>query len=201
VPTAEEITRHHDGAPPPGLEAWVPGRAPRRGVDVVEPDPRWPEDFAALATRIREALGGLALEITHVGSTSVPGLPAKPVIDIDLTVADSADEGSWLPGLEAAGFELVIREPWWHEHRCLVSDVPPANVHVFSPDCPEPIRHLLFRDWLREHPDDLALYRDAKLGAAVEANAAGQHVMDYNARKEPAIRAIYDRVFRAAGLL
>jgi hypothetical protein len=87
-----------------------------------------------LATRIREALGGLALEITHVGSTSVPGLPAKPVIDINLTVADSADEGSWLPDLEAAGFELVIREPWWHGDRCQVSDVPRANLHVFSPD-------------------------------------------------------------------
>ena len=74
-------------------------------------------------------------------------------------------------------------------------------MHVFSPDCPETIRLLLFRDWLRTHPDDLALYRDAKLGAASEANAAGEHVMEYNARKEPVIRAIYDRAFRAAGLL
>ena len=63
------------------------------------------------------------------------------------------------------------------------------------------MRHRIFRDWLREHPDDLALYRDAKLGAASAANAAGEHVMDYNARKEPVIRAIYDRAFRSAGLL
>ena len=72
---------------------------------------------------------------------------------------------------------------------------------MFSPDCPETIRHVLFRDWLRAHPDDLEAYRDAKLGAAAAANAAGEHVMDYNARKQPVIRAIYDRAFRAAGLL
>ncbi len=98
-----------------------------------------------------------------------PGLPAKPVIDIDLTVADSADEPAWLPALEAAGFELVIREPWWQEHRALRYDDPRCNLHVFSPGAPEPIRHKIFRDWLREHPEDLALYRDAKLGAATAA--------------------------------
>ena len=61
----------------------------------------------------------VALAVEHVGSTSVPGLAAKPVIDVDLVVADSADEDAWLPPLEAAGFRLVIREPWWHEHRAL----------------------------------------------------------------------------------
>ena len=123
------------------------------------------------------------------------------MIDIDLTVADSADEAAWLPALEGVGFELVIREPWWHQHRCLTFEDPRCNLHVFSPDCPETIRHVLFRDWLRAHPDDLEAYRDAKLGAAQAANAAGEHVMDYNARKQPVIRAIYDRAFRAAGLL
>ena len=141
----------------------------------------------------------LALE--HVGSTSVPGLAAKPVIDVDLTVADPADEPAWLPALEAAGFTLVVREPWWHEHRALTGEDPRCNVHVFGPDSPETIRHRLFRNWLIEHPEDLRLYRDAKLSAASAANAAGEHVMDYNARKEPVIRAIYDRAFRAAGLL
>ena len=79
--------------------------------------------------------------------------------------------------------------------------LPRASLHVFSPGAPEPVRHRIFRDWLREHPEDLALYRDVKLAAAAEANAAGEHVMEYNARKEPVIRAIYDRAFRAAGLL
>jgi GrpB-like predicted nucleotidyltransferase (UPF0157 family) len=201
MPTPEEITRHHGSAPPDGLSAWVDGRTPPSRVELVDPDPRWPDVFVSLASRIREALGPRALDIEHVGSTSVPGLPAKPVIDIDLTVANSAAETAWLPSLEAAGFELVIREPWWHEHRCLVTDRPRSNLHVFSPDCPEPIRHRIFRDWLIEHPEDQALYRDAKLGAAAQANAMGEHVMDYNARKEPVIRAIYDRAFRAAGLL
>ncbi|MET0999606.1 MAG: GrpB family protein [Marmoricola sp.] len=199
--TPEEITRHHDDTTPQGLSAFVPGRRPRTGVEVVDPDPGWPEDYAVLAARIQEALGDAALELEHVGSTSVPGLPAKPVIDVCLVVADSADEGAWLPQLEDAGFDLTVREPWWQEHRCLVGESPRANIHVFSPGAPEPIRMCLFRDWLREHPDDLALYRDAKLGAAEEANAAGEHVMQYNARKQPVIRAIYDRAFRAAGLL
>ena len=132
----------------------------------------------------------------------MPGLAAKPIIDIDLAVADPADESSWLPPLEAAGFELVIREPWWHEHRALsYGSTPRCNLHVFGLDSPEAIRHRMFRDWLREHPEDLALYRDAKLIAAGQANAANEHVMNYNARKEPIIRDMYDRAFRAAGLL
>jgi GrpB-like predicted nucleotidyltransferase (UPF0157 family) len=201
VPTEDEITRHHDAEPPAGRSAWVEGHGPRRDVEVVEPDPAWPGQYDVLAGRIRGALGDSVLALEHVGSTAVPGLPAKPVIDIDLTVADSADEPAWLPRLEAVGFTLVIREPWWHEHRCLVAGPPPCNLHVFSPGCPEPGRHRIFRDWLRDHPEDLALYRDAKLGAASASNAAGEHVMEYNARKEPVIRAIYDRAFRAAGLL
>ena len=101
MPTPEEITRHHEGDPPEGRSAWVPGKAPRRGVEVVESDPAWPDRFEELATRIRGALGDAALVVEHVGSTAVPGLPAKPVIDIDLTVADSADEAAscrrWSP--------------------------------------------------------------------------------------------------------
>ena len=199
--TPEEITQHHGDLTPPGKSAFVEGKCPFTGIEIVEPDPQWPSAYAALEERIRAALGEAALQIEHVGSTSVPGLPAKPVIDIDLTVADSADEPAWLPALEAVGFELVVREPWWQEHRCLRYEVPRCNVHVFSRDAAEPIRHRIFHDWLREHPEDLALYREAKTDAAAAANAAGEHVMDYNARKEPVIREIYDRAFRAAGLL
>jgi len=201
VPTPEEITQHHGDLTPPGKSAFVEGKYPLTGIELVEPDPEWPMAYAALEERIRGALGEAALRIEHVGSTSVPGLPAKPIIDIDLTVANSADEPAWLPDLEAAGFELVVREPWWQEHRCLRYEVPRCNLHVFSPDAAEPIRHRIFRDWLREHPEDLAVYREAKANAAAAANAAGEHVMEYNARKEPVIRAIYDRAFRAAGLL
>jgi GrpB-like predicted nucleotidyltransferase (UPF0157 family) len=201
MPTPEEITRHHDEPPPEGLTPWVGEYRPRRDIRVVAPDPAWPASFAVLAARVREVLGDRALAVEHVGSTSVPGLPAKPIIDMDLAVADPADEAAYLPALEEAGFRLVIREPWWHEHRCLMHDDPRCNLHVFSPDAPEPVRHRIFRDWLRTHPEDLALYRDAKLAAAAAANEAGEHVMQYNERKESVIREIYDRAFRAAGLL
>jgi GrpB-like predicted nucleotidyltransferase (UPF0157 family) len=137
------------------------------------------------------------LDLEHVGSTSVPGLAAKDVIDIDLTVADPAAEESYLPPLERLGYVLTIREPGWHEHRALRLTVPRANLHVFGPDCPEVIRHRMFRDWLMTHPDDLARYAEAKRAAI----PGGGTVMDYNRRKEAVIREIYDRLFRAAGLL
>jgi GrpB-like predicted nucleotidyltransferase (UPF0157 family) len=202
-PTDAEITRHHDDDRPDG-DAWVEGHVPTPySIAVVEYDARWPADFERVATVIREALGDRALEIHHVGSTSVTGLPAKPVIDVDLVVADPAAERSYLPDLVAAGFVHVIREPWWHEHR-LVKYAPPVSyVHVFGPDCPEVIRHLMFQAWLRDHPDDLTAYADAKRAAAVEMNArpGGGTGMDYNRHKEPAVRAIYDRMFRAHGML
>ena len=75
------------------------------------------------------------------------------------------------------------------------------RVGLFGPDAAEPVRHRMFREWLLAHPDDLVLYRDTKRLAASAANAAGEHVMQYNARKQQVIREIYDRAFRAAGLL
>lgn len=153
-----------------------------------------------LAAVITEALGDSALAVEHVGSTSVPGLLAKPVIDIDLTVADSRDEQAYVLALERRGFVLVIREPWWYEHRCLRREEPGCNLHVFSPECAETERHRIFRDWLRCHPEDRSLYAAAKTAAAAETRASGGHTMDYNARKEFVVREIYDRAFRALGL-
>ena len=83
-------------------------------INLVEYDPGWPEQFAREAQRIRAALGPRAIRIEHVGSTSIPGLVAKPIIDIDLVVADSSDEPSYVPALEATGYVLRIREPDWH---------------------------------------------------------------------------------------
>ena len=160
-------------------------------------DPSWPDRYATLAGEVRAALGDVVLDIDHVGSTAVPGLAAKDVIDIDLTVADPKDEATYIPALEAIGWAHVIREPSWHEHRALSRSEPGANLHVFGPDCPETIRHRMFRDWLRSNPDDRQLYQTAKQAAV----PGGGHVMDYNARKQDTIRALYDRLFRAAGLL
>ncbi len=113
---------------------------------------------SARPTRIREALGDRALRIEHVGSTSVPGLAAKPVIDIDLVVADSSDEDAYVPPLEAAGYVLRIREPDWYEHRLFKGPDTNVNVHVFSAGCEEVERMVAFRDWLRTHDDDRELY-------------------------------------------
>jgi GrpB-like predicted nucleotidyltransferase (UPF0157 family) len=165
-------------------------------VEIVPYNEQWPDRFAALADNIRAALGAVALDIEHVGSTSVPGLAAKDVIDIDLTVADPREEDRYVPALERLGYVLTVREPSFHQHRCLNLSDPRVNLHVFGPDCPESIRHRMFRDWLRSHPDDRALYEQAKR----QAIPGGGHVMDYNRRKQDVVRDIYDRMFRAAGM-
>lgn len=197
---AREIVSFDDAPPPPGRSPWVV--VPRAEViEIVEHDERWAGDAAELIARIREALGARAIHLSHVGSTSVAGLPAKPIIDVDVTVADSSDEGAWLPQLERAGFVLTIREPWWNEHRMLKADAPHANIHVFPLGSSELVRHRLFRDWLRRDADDRARYASAKRAAAAASNERGEQMMDYNGRKSDVIREIYARAFRAAGLL
>jgi GrpB-like predicted nucleotidyltransferase (UPF0157 family) len=190
-----DIVSHHE--PEPDSNPWVQGKPPEEEIDVVVYDPRWPEMFVELAKAIETALGEVALRIDHIGSTAVPGLAAKPVIDMDLTVQDPADEETYVNALEKLDYQLIIREPDWHQHRCLRLDAPRVNLHVFGPDCPENIRHLLFRDWLRAHPEERELYEQAKRAALVGA----RYVMDYNLSKQPVIRDIYARVFRAAGLI
>lgn len=194
----EEITRHY-AYDPAQVDRVVPERVEH--VAVVPYDAGWPLAFARVARRIDGALGADALAVEHVGSTAVPGLAAKPVIDVDVTVADPADEAAYVPALEAAGFVLQLREPRWHEHRAFRGADPRSNVHVWGPDCPEVVRHRILRDWLREHPEDVERYAAAKAGAAEATNAVGGVVMDYNARKEPVVRAILERAFRAQGLL
>jgi GrpB-like predicted nucleotidyltransferase (UPF0157 family) len=199
VPTPEEITRHHE--PIPGEDPWVAGPPKSEPIEVVDYDPGWCAAFAHIARAVRASLGDTAIAIEHVGSTSIPGLAAKPVIDIDLTVSDPADEATYVPALERAGFTLVIREPSWHQHRCLTLADPRSNLHVFGRDCAEVIRHRMFRDWLVAHPDDCELYQRAKRAAAKETTEQGGLVTDYNRHKQHVLRAIYERMFRAQGLL
>ena len=106
---AEEITRHHD--PDPDEDPWVQGPPAPVTVALVAYDPSWPDRYATLAGEVGAALGDVVLDIDHVGSTAVPGLAAKDVIDIDLTVADPRDEATYIPALEAIGWRHVIREP------------------------------------------------------------------------------------------
>jgi GrpB-like predicted nucleotidyltransferase (UPF0157 family) len=131
-------------------------------VLVVDYDPAWPRQFAAEASKIRAALCERVLLLEHAGSTSVPRLAAKPIIDIVLVVRDSSDEAAYVPLLEAAGYTLRIREPDWYQHRVLKGVDPAVNLHVFSPGCPETERMLLMRDWLRTHEDDRDLYERTK---------------------------------------
>jgi GrpB-like predicted nucleotidyltransferase (UPF0157 family) len=194
VPTFEEITRHHDVS---GENPWVDGPPPPETITLVPYDEQWPHRYSTLAAAIRAALGDAVLDLEHVGSTSVPGLAAKDVIDMNLTVADPRDEDAYLPALKRIGYVHTVREPHWHEHRCLRLADPRANLHVFGPDCPETIRLRMFRDWLRTHPEDRDRYAAAKRAAI----PGGGTVMDYNGRKQAVIREIYDRLFRAAGML
>lgn len=198
--SARDIVSFDDAPPPDGESPWVGGHAAAAGVEVVAPDPAWPQRYERLAKLVRDALGDRVLALEHVGSTAVPGLPAKPIVDIDLTVADSGDEDAYVPDLQRCGFVLVVREWWWYGHRMLRLAEPACHLHVFAPECPEVERHRIFRDWLRSHPEDRALYARAKTVAAAETNAAGGHTMDYNARKQAVLREIYARAFRELGL-
>src|SRR5436190_13151546 len=138
-------------------------RAALRGsVELVDYDAEWPEQYDREEERIRGALGERALVLEHVGSTSVPGLAAKPVIDIVLGVADSTDEPAYVPDLERAGYRHRIREPEWFEHRLLKDTAPNVNLHVFSADCEEIERMIRFRDHLRRNDADRELYERTK---------------------------------------
>lgn len=137
-------------------------------VQVVDYDPAWPALYAREERRIRAALGETALRVEHAGSTSVPGLAAKPIIDIVLVVPDSSDEQAYLPRLEAAGYVLRIREPDWFEHRMFNGPDTRVNLHVFSAGCPEIDRMLLFRDWLRGNDADRELYQRSKRELAAQ---------------------------------
>ena len=123
-------------------------------ISIAPYDPEWPKLYGREAERIRAILGDKVLLLEHVGSTSVPGLSAKPIIDIDLQVADTRDEDAYVPQLTDAGYELIVREPDWYEHRLFKGPDTNINLHVFGTQLDELERHLLLRDWMREHPED-----------------------------------------------
>ena len=153
-------------------------------------DSAWPGVFEREASGIRAALGSAALQVEHVGSTAVPQLAAKPIIDILLVVADSSEEEAYVPALERAGFVLRIRESDWYEHRLLKGPGADVNVHVFSKGCPEIDRMLAFRDWLRVHPDERELYESVKRQLA---ERDWEFVQDYADAKSEIIEAFLAR--------
>jgi GrpB-like predicted nucleotidyltransferase (UPF0157 family) len=165
-----------------------------RAIELTEYNPGWPSAFEREAGRIRTALADRALRVEHVGSTSVPGLAAKPIIDILLVVRSSADEDTYLPALEAAGYVLRIREPQLDEHRMFNRPDADINLHVLSEGCAEIERMLMFRDWLRKNRGDRELYERTKRSLA-ERN--WKYVQEYADAKTSVVEEILARARRA----
>jgi GrpB-like predicted nucleotidyltransferase (UPF0157 family) len=165
-------------------------------ITMTDYDPGWPEAYEREAVLVRDVLGERALAIQHVGSTSVPGLAAKPVIDMLLLVADSADERSYVPDLETTRYVLRIREPDWHQHRLLKAFAPEVNLHVFSSGCSEVDRMLAFRDHLRADDGDRALYERTKRRLA---RRTWRYVQDYADAKAAVVEDILSRALRDGG--
>ena len=139
-------------------------------IRIVDYDEQWPRRFEVSAERVRRVLGGKALSVEHIGSTSVPGLAAKPIVDMLLTVADVTDEAAYVPMLESIGFVLRVREPG---HRMLRTVGRDTHLHVYKPDRAEVRDYLDLRDWLRD-AEDPALY------AAEKRRLAEQQWRDMN---------------------
>lgn len=166
---------------------------PEGGIRIVAYDPGWPHLFRREAKRIQAILGARALRIEHTGSTSVPGLAAKPIIDMLLVVTDSAKESAYLPDLQRLGYKLRIREANWHEHRLLKGPDTDINLHVLSAECPEIDRLLGFRDWLRTNTADRELYEQVKRDLA---KREWKYVQNYADAKTKVI----EEIMRRAGL-
>lgn len=162
-----------------------------RNIVVVPYDERWARDFEAIASEIRDALGELAIDIVHVGSTSVPGLSAKPIIDIDVVIRDYTSFDAVVSALKLLGYyhegDLGIagREAFGYEGK---SHLRAHHLYVCLQDSPELKRHIAFRDYLRAHPEAARAYgRVKEEGAALHPH----DVEGYIAYKSPFIESIY----------
>ena len=160
-------------------------------------DPSWPSLFRREATRVRSTLGATVKLLEHAGSTSVPGLPAKPIVDMILAVPDSSDESTYVPPLEAAGYVLRIREPHWFEHRVFKGPDTNVNLHVFTVGCAEIDQMLLFRDWLRQSAEDRDLYASTKRALAARD---WKYVQNYADAKTGVVHEILARARGARSL-
>ena len=164
-------------------------------ICLVDYDSEWPHRFHIEAEKIRASIGARALRIEHVGSTSVLALLAKPIIDVVLVVADSANETEYATALELAGYRLRIREHGWYEHRLFKGPDDGVNLHVFSAGCPEIDKMLAFRDWLRANADDRGLYARSKKDLAQQE---WKYTQNYADAKTAIIEDIMSRARMAA---
>lgn len=193
----------------PGLVERIAERRVQAPALAIEKyDFRWPEYFETFKARLLkvwqrreggedgQGSGLIIVAVEHIGSTSVPGLPAKAVIDIDLILSDNtrSAESVYVPLLEEAGFQFLLREPAWYEHRFFVASEPIAcNLHVFGPQCAMAERHRVFRDWLRVHENDKELYARVKRECAAMSNEKGEGVREYTKRKDEVVQHIMER--------
>jgi len=152
----------------PSSKTELIGGVEKRQITIVDYDPAWPHKFETQRRIISEALGEAALQVEHIGSTSVVGLAAKPIIDILVVVGDAADEASYPERLNAAGYLLRVREPDWHEHRMFRTPEKDAHIHIFSVGCEQIGRHLKFRDRLRTSIGDRRRYEELKRALAAQ---------------------------------
>jgi GrpB-like predicted nucleotidyltransferase (UPF0157 family) len=177
--TGDELDRHLDSV-------LIGGREPFTPV-VSDYDSAWPARFAELEARIGPALGRAALAIEHIGSTSVPHLAAKPIIDVLVVVADVEDEPSYVSALEEAGFVLRVREA---RHRMFRTSDRDAHMHVYSSGDQAITDYLDLRDWLRVDESDRALYAHVKRDLARRPWSDMNH---YAEAKTDVIRQMLDR--------
>lgn len=169
----------------------IGGARPHGGpIHLTEYDAAWSDLFTREATRIRHALGEAALSLDHVGSTSVPGLAAKPIIDIVMEVADSSREATYVPQIESIGYGLHVREPDWWQHRMFKGPDTNVNLHVFTVGCSEVARMLRFRDYLRANPADRNRYDAKKRELAAQDWA---YIQNYTDAKTEVIEDIMAR--------
>jgi GrpB-like predicted nucleotidyltransferase (UPF0157 family) len=145
------------------LDRVLIGGREKRVIVIVDYDPSWPKRFEAQRERIIKALGPALLRIEHIGSTSVPGLAAKPIIDILVSVADVELEAAYAQHLEAVGYILRVRE---QSHRMFRTADLAVHIHVWDAGGVDERRHILLRDWLRRDLADRATYEKGKRNLA-----------------------------------
>ena len=169
------------------LDSVLIGGRERVTLVISDYDPAWPSRFADVAGRISAALGASALAVEHIGSTSVPGLGAKPIIDVLLVVADLEDESAYVPAMEGAGFALRVREAG---HRMFRTPDRAVHVHVYPPGDPAIADYLDLRDWLRVDDADRALYESVKRNLV---RRAWSDMNDYADAKSDVIHEVLGR--------
>ena len=131
-------------------------------IEVAGYDERWPARFADWQSRLATALGPVAIRIEHVGSTAVPELAAKPIVDIQVSVVDVEDEAAYVPDIEACGMRLRLREPGHRYFRPPADRPRDVQLHVCGAGSGWERDHLLFRDYLRAHPAVRDAYAELK---------------------------------------